>query len=544
MILALSEEKMGVPIPSSIRRTFEAAAVSAKEPLVQIYRTDVLEEMIYDIAYPIMSMREERGREETGLAPEPGKYLEKIGTVRVGISLAETNKAIQELIGLAHRVTALVIVFGILFTALLVGIITTPLRELLRGMVKVSEGDLTPVKVKSSDEIGDLASAFNQMVMELLRLRQQSEGARKTLEFRMTERTREAEELKSYSGNVIATMAEGLVAVDVEGNITMVNRALEELSGFGRSELLGQRFVSRLFPGQDREKAIEAIEKARGEGVLRDADLNLNRFDGKEVAVSLSAATLRDSEGKPQGMVIILHDMSKEREAERLKSEFISTISHELRTPLTSIEGFVSLILGGKVGEVPAKQQDFLKIVQTQSKHLGDLIKNLLDFSRFVTGKMEIEKHPVSVESIINEVVSAMSAQFQTKGFKVDIEVEKGMPQVPGDGEKLGMVLSNILGNALKFNEGQGKVKVIAKRQNDNIFVSVTDNGIGVAKENIGKLFRRFYQVDSTLTRKIGGAGIGLAISREIVLAHGGKIRAESQGLGKGSAFSFTIPIR
>jgi len=542
-VIAESEDKMGIPIPSAIRRTFEAAAIAAKAPLVQTYKTDVLEEPIYDVAVPISTMREERSGEEIGFAPESGKYLEKIGTVRIGISLDETNKAIQELIDLAHRVTAVVIVLGVLFTALLVGIITGPLRDLLSGMQKISEGELNPVQVKSSDEIGVLAGAFNEMVAELSQFRKQAEGFRKNLEYKVTERTREAEELKSYSENVIATMAEGLVTVDFDGNITLVNRAIERLSGFSREELIGQRFVARLFPGKDREKAIEAMEKARGQVILRDVDLNLDRADGKEIPVSMSAALLRDPGSKSTGMVIILHDMSKEREAERLKSEFISTISHELRTPLTSIEGFVSIILGGKSGEVPKKQEEFLKIVQAQSKHLERLIKNLLDFSRFTSGKMEIEKKPMSLNDVMDEILSVMSAQLLEKKFKVELDIEKNLPKISGDSEKLGMVFSNILGNAIKFGSGEGRIKISAKLEKDNILVSITDNGIGIAKENIDKLFQMFYQVDSTLTRKVGGAGIGLAVSKEIVQAHGGNIWVESPGPGKGSTFYFTLPV-
>jgi PAS domain S-box-containing protein len=523
--------------------TVEAAASSARETLIQLYQSTALGEIVYDIALPIKVAREERMREEIGFPSEAKGYVETIGVVRIGISLSAMNRAVADLTELIRNITAGVIIFGILVTALLVGIITRPLRRLLSGMEGVAKGELNPVDVRTSDEIGEVARTFNKMVEELSKYRRQTEGYSRSLEVKVSETQKTADELKTYSENMIAAMAEGLVAVDTEGTIKMVNRALEELTGYIEGELVGERFIQKLFSGKDRERAIEAMDRARRSGILKEFDLLLNSKDGKEVPVSFNAAGVKDYEGGPQGMVIILHDMTKEREADRLKSEFISTISHELRTPLTSIQGFVSLILQGKVGDVAPKQAEFLKIVQTQGTHLGRLIKNLLDFSRFVTGRMQVEKQRISMKDVIDEVTLAMAALFDEKGMKLEVNLDKNLPEISADAEKIGMVVSNILGNALKFTDRGGTVRISVARSDENVKVEIADTGIGIAKENLDKVFERFFQVDSSLTRKVGGAGIGLAVAREIVLAHGGKIKAESEGLGRGSKFTFLLPI-
>jgi len=542
-VLAVTEGDIGIPIPDDERGDIEKAAVNAEAPVVRFYRSEIFDEPIYDIAAPIMIMREERRREEIGFPVESGEYMEKAGVVRVGLSLVRMNDTISGLVRLAHIVTAGVILIGIFVAALLVGVITRPLRTLISGMVKVAAGELEQVKVTSSDEIGELTSAFNRMVGEIDRYRKGAEGYRKTLEDKVGERTREAHQFKTYSENIITAMAEGLVAVDGDGVIEMSNRTLEDLTGFSEKELVGKRFVPKLFPGRDRELAIDCLERVRKEGRLKDVDIVLNAKGGSEIPVNFNGALLKGIGGNIQGMVIVLHDMRKEKEAERIKSEFISTISHELRTPLTSIEGFVSLILNKKAGSITEKQEEFLKTVKSQGNHLKELIQNLLDFSRMVTGKMEINKKEMSVKDVIDDVVKAMGAQLAQKDINIKVKIDRGLPEINADPDKIGMLFSNILGNAVKFTGSGGEIKVNAVVSGEDVKVSVADTGIGIARENLEKIFERFYQIDSSLTRKVGGAGVGLAIAREVAQAHGGKVWAESGGPGKGTTVIFTIPV-
>jgi PAS domain S-box-containing protein len=542
-VMAAVEGNIGIPVPPALKGSIEVAAVATVSSLVQFYRTEIFDEPIYDIAFPIRSVVEERKREEISFPPEAGSYQKKVGVVRVGLSLVRMNNAITNLTNLSYSITGGVILVGILVAILLLGIITRPLRLLVLGIRRVASGDLNPVKVSTADEIGELTGEFNSMVEELARYRKGAEGYRKTLEYKISERTKEVHEWKSYSENILATMAEGLVAVSEDGVIEMANRASRALTGYSEEELIGQRLVPRLFPGRDREKAIQAMDEARGRGILKQLDLILDAKDGREIPINFNAAVLRDEDGKEQGMVIILHDMTKEKEVDKMKSEFISTVTHELRTPLTSIEGFISLILARKVGDIQPKQEEFLNIVKTQSKHLKKLIQSLLDFSRIASGKVEIERKPTSIKDMINEVMGGMRPQIAEKGIDLDVTIDPDLPQVFGDDEKIGMAFANILGNSIKFTGKKGKIKVAAEKRDSDVLVSVSDTGVGIEKNKIEKVFDRFYQIDSSLTRKAGGAGIGLAIAKEVVEAHKGRIWVESEGEGRGSKFSFTIPI-
>jgi len=228
---------------------------------------------------------------------------------------------------------------------------------------------------------------------------------------------------------------------------------------------------------------------------------------------------------------------------DKMKTEFVSNITHELLTPLTSIGGFVKMIIEGKVGRIEEQQKDFLLIVFKQTRHLKDLIESMLDFSRMETGRLDLHPEPLLLDEIIKEVIADMQPQITEKEISVSVCAEQNLPKVYADRIRIGRAFSNIFGNAIKFMPRGRNITVDVKGQRGFLVVSVTDEGIGLAKENIERIFERFFQVDSAMTKMVGGAGMGLAIAKEIVQKHGGTIWAESEGVGKGSKFTFTIPV-
>jgi len=500
--------------------------------------TEIFEEPLYDIAAPIVTFKPVTAREEVK------KRKEKIGVARVGISLSSVNEWIASERILAYLVTAIAVGLSMIFAGLVLSFILKPIRQLLLGTRRVAEGDLThPVEIESKDEIGLLASAFNQMMVDLHRSQQELEGYSKNLEVKVEERAREIKESKAYSENIISTMVDGLLVLDNEGNIKDVNRALESITGYKKEELLGQRAVQVLFP-KDRDRAIEGVSLTLKKGLLKNYELNLSPKErDREIPIHFSGAVLKDSYEKVQGLVAIIHDMTRERELGRMKSEFTSTVSHELNTPLTSIQGFVYLMLSGKLGDISSEQRKHLETVYRQSRHLKSLIGSLLDFSMIEMGRLEIEKKKFNVDDVIKRAVEAITAEAKSKDMKVELNLDPHIPEVIGDEEKVERAFANILGNALRFTPKAGSIKIRAGKRMGNVEVSVEDNGIGIAKENLTRVFDKFYQVDSSLTRKIGGMGVGLALTKSIIEAHGGRIWAESEGLGKGSKFTFTLPI-
>ncbi|MGB9612855.1 MAG: sensor histidine kinase [Candidatus Margulisiibacteriota bacterium] len=284
--------------------------------------------------------------------------------------------------------------------------------------------------------------------------------------------------------------------------------------------------------------ALEARVKERT-AELEEAKASLER------KVAERTANLEASRKAILHMMKNLHeDMDKLRLIDRMKTEFLSMVSHELRTPLTPIKGYLYLLTTEKMGKLSEEQKKALEIISRQSEHLQTLIDSILDLSRIERGvPIPLKKEPLSIKSVIEEVVEAMKIQAQACELKVSLELQENLPTIMGDPIKLKRVITNLLGNALKFTPRGGEIKIRAFAADSAIRIEVIDNGIGIAPENLERIFEKFYQVDSSLTRPAGGMGIGLSIAKEIVELHGGKIWAESEGLGRGSKFIFILPI-
>src|SRR3989338_580152 len=232
-------------------------------------------------------------------------------------------------------------------------------------------------------------------------------------------------------------------------------------------------------------------------------------------------------------------------ELDRLKNEFVSMVSHELRTPVTSADGYISLFLAGVTGPLSDDQKKYLAIVKENNQRLLTPIYRLLDFSKIETGRFNLRLELISIHELVQSVVEIMKPQLNKQGAELKLKLEAKGPGFMGDREKMGGALINIIENALKFSkEGEKPVIEIATRNDDNfIAVTVSDDGIGIAQEYLETIFDKFFQVADTLTRKAGGVGLGLALAKDVIEAHHGKIWAESAGLGQGSRFVFQVPV-
>jgi signal transduction histidine kinase len=232
-------------------------------------------------------------------------------------------------------------------------------------------------------------------------------------------------------------------------------------------------------------------------------------------------------------------------ELDRLKNEFISMVSHELRTPVTSADGYVSLFLAGATGSITEDQKNYLNIVKENNQRLLTLINRLLDFSKIESGRFSIKRELVSIHDVIHAALENMRGQLAKKKAELKLNLSARHVNFMGDKEKMGEVFVNLIENALKFcGEGVSpKIQISTRDAGNSIEVAVADNGMGIEKEYLEKIFNKFYQVEETLTRKAGGVGLGLAIVKEIVGDHHGRIWAESGGRGGGSKFVFTIPM-
>src|SRR5450759_2197111 len=231
-----------------------------------------------------------------------------------------------------------------------------------------------------------------------------------------------------------------------------------------------------------------------------------------------------DGHGHFIGSVVNIHDVTAEYEIMQMKNEFVSTVSHELRTPMTSIKGYVDLILDGDGGEVNAVQREFLQIVKENSDRLVELINDMLDVSRIESGRVHLKIVPLSMLDAVEGAIDSFRAVLEQTGRTINVQVAESLPRVAGDRDRVGQVLINFISNALKYSPGGGTVTINARHTGDMVAISVSDQGIGISREDQKNLFTKFYRVDSTLTREIGGTGLGLSICKSIIEILGGKV--------------------
>jgi signal transduction histidine kinase len=249
-------------------------------------------------------------------------------------------------------------------------------------------------------------------------------------------------------------------------------------------------------------------------------------------------APVRRREGATIGRILVLRDVTRESEAERMRTALVSNVSHELRSPLTSIKGYVETLIQGGPWE-PELEHEFLEIIAGAADKLGGLVDNLLDAAKMDAGMLSVEYEPVRVERIAAAIVSR--AQPLTTQHELRIEAESGLPLVSADPMRVEQVITNLLENAIKYSP-PGEPIAVQVRGGAMLTVSVTDHGVGIAPEDAAHLFERFYRADTRFTRATPGVGLGLHICKGLVEAHGGHIWVESAGAGQGSTFSFTLP--
>jgi signal transduction histidine kinase len=240
-------------------------------------------------------------------------------------------------------------------------------------------------------------------------------------------------------------------------------------------------------------------------------------------------------------------DITERKEAERLKDEILSIASHELRTPLAAIKQAIHLVYSETAGPASDAQKRFLDIGRRNVDRLAHLIDELLNLSKMEAQKLKLEKRLGDINQLVSDAVSAYRSLAEEKKLTLEEKLDPQLPEIYFDSAHLYQVLANLLSNALKFSEEEGRILVSTSFYGlgkDYLQVSIEDTGVGIAKEDFEKLFKKFQQLDMAITRKIGGTGLGLAICKQIVDLHGGRIWAESEGRGKGSKFIFILPIQ
>lgn len=345
---------------------------------------------------------------------------------------------------------------------------------------------------------------------------------------------------------VVESAPNAIVLVNREGKITLVNSATEKLFGYSSEELTGKT-LEMLAPGRFKEihphlrDKFNAMPKVRSMGAGRD--LFAMRKDGSEFPVEIGLSPLDSIEGNLVMASIIDMTERKIQEAHRLKSDFLANMSHELRTPLNAVLGFSELMIDKKVGDLNAKQLEYLNDIHASGSHLLRLINNVLDLSKIEAGKTDLRPESFGMVEVIEGVTKVLRPLADKKHVQIEQSLSAEIDIVRIDKNKFRQILYNLLSNAIKFSLDNGIVRIETAPQGSTEFIlKVSDSGIGISQENLKKLFIPFVQLDSGLARQHEGSGLGLALTRNIVILHRGEIKVEST-LGTGSTFSVILPI-
>ena len=470
----------------------------------------------------------------SGHAEEDGKvygyWKQNVGRQRLKnwsvLVLQPKHIAFQEITKFTNRILTFTLISCLVVIPIALVVsqrIVTPIMQVASAARAMGRGQFDQeIPVTSSNEVGMLAEEFNAM--------------RRNLRHAVEKLTKEEKKMTA----IVNSLAEGLILVDSNNRVLHINPAAEYLlnvSSAGIGEDLTQIIQNDELMGTLRENQLQiSLNKTvTSEVTLTDSD--------EKLVLRVIASPFLGENGFALGTVYVFDDITREKEIDQMKSDFISLVSHELRTPLTSIIGFVSFVLDGKAGPVNEKQQNSLFRVQRQSKRLAALINDLLDISRIESGRIQMKQEPISLLEIATQRIEEIRPQADEKSIQLSLIAPESLPMLIGDEERMGQVFTNLMGNAIKFTPNNGEVVVKLKVDGNILHVEVIDTGPGIPVEERQKVFDRFYQLSDIHTRQQGGSGLGLSITKSIVEAHGGTLWIDDGDRGKGSNFQFVLPL-
>jgi PAS domain S-box-containing protein len=425
-------------------------------------------------------------------------------------------------------ISILTIIIGIVMAVYLSNKVVKPIQDLITKIKKIAEGDYKQqLDISGSDEIARLAKEFNTMTQKL-----------QSYELLNIKKLMEE---KQKSDAIVESISDGIIVTNDEHKILLVNRAAEKALDIREKEALNRHFLEVI----KKEDIFEIIEKVKDKSpnyeYKKYLDISLE-VDGKNEYYRLNVRPIRTREGENIGVVTLMQNITKLKEVDQIKSDFVSTVSHEFRTPLTSITMGVGLLLDEVPGPINEEQKELVEAIEEDSERLRKLVSDLLDLSRMESGniKMDIERH--NLKDILDNAIKPFKRQFEEQGVDIELKIRKNLSEVKVDFNKISWVFTNLIGNALRYlpEDKKGKIIINAKETANKMLISVSDNGKGISEEYQQKIFEKFIQAKDNDNK--GGTGLGLAISKEIVNAHGGEIWVKSK-VGEGSTFYFTLKL-
>ncbi len=429
-------------------------------------------------------------------------------------------------------------------------VILDPLTELTDSAHRIETGDFSAAhQTLRSDEIGVLFNSFAKMV-QAIRLRERELATALAESRELTSVTAESRRrVEAAHADLLATLETvpaALMIFNTDGSVRLRNRAATEVMGIEpqNPELrrnYWDRFKRIAKDGSLISRNDWVSSRALKGEVVRNEELEIHHPDGRVFPILASGAPLRNELGHVAGAIVAFQDIARMREVDRMKDEFVSVVSHELRTPLTSIRGSVQLVLDDPQAVADAEHRQLLQIALNNCERLVRIINDILDVSKIESGNLALRKKPAHVAELVRQSIDVVANPARIARVSLTADIPANIRPVMVDPDRIVQALVNLLSNAVKFAPADSTVKVSVTGTAHTITIAVSDQGEGIAPENLNRLFQKFQQVDSSSSRKKGGTGLGLAITKALVEQHGGKIFVDSE-LNKGTRFSFTLP--
>ncbi len=361
----------------------------------------------------------------------------------------------------------------------------------------------------------------------------------------MEDQFHKAEQARSEISAILDGTREAMLLVAPDGEILEVNHRFEQFFSVLAVEMKGRSFnhflpaAQRIFTDPETFAALISDTCANDRRRFKET---VTQGWPQKRELELFSTPVSAGKGDFLGRLYVFRDVTRERQVDRMKSEFVSLVSHELRTPITSIMGYMDLVLDGDAGPLNDEQREYLDIAQRNTTRLSSLVGDLLDVSRLESGAVHLKYATLDIRDLVAEVVQLLGPIIREKEQTIIQELPLDLPAVSGDSDRLTQVITNLISNAHKYTPAGGTISVTAESLGNKIKLAVRDTGIGLTPEEQAQLFTKFYRADNPATKKVGGTGLGLWITRSLVEMHGGAISVESLP-DKGSTFSFTIPI-
>lgn len=438
-----------------------------------------------------------------------------VGVIYINADLSEIEGNMKKINNMLTYATIWALAITVILGSLLARTITDPIKEVISKAEKLAKGEFEQiVTVKSNDEVGQLTGMFNYL----------SDRLKTTLD--------ETGNEKNKLNTILTNMTDGIIAVAITGEIIHTNPAVYDIFSITKEEMENKSFddiSQKLNWGINHEDLFTDSEKANNILVIND------------LIIKTAVVLFGNEKNEKVGAIIVLQDVTEQERLDRMRKEFVANVSHELRTPLTTIKSYTETLLDGALEDKELASK-FLKVIDTESERMTRLVKDLLQLSKLEYDNIQWNMKKISIYKIVSECVYRMNISAEQKNQVLEFNSNLDIPETMGDRDRIEQVIVNILSNAIKYTPDNGKIMISLSLEENNIIIKVADDGIGIPKEDLPRLFERFYRVDKARSRMLGGTGLGLSIARQIVEAHKGNIKIQSE-YGQGTQVFISLPV-